>query len=128
MIDPIADKLLVAGMLISIMIITDGVWYIAVPACAIIGRDIFVSGLREHAALQSKVMPPTKLAKWKTALEMLAIALLLAWVIIKSWLPIHDGLPTFTDTTLRGGLVCLWFAAALSVTTGWIYLRAALSD
>jgi len=77
MIDPIADKLLVAGSLIAICVAINGMWQFMVPALAIIGRDILVSGAREHAALKSRVMPPTKLAKWKTASEMFAIALII---------------------------------------------------
>ena len=75
MIDPIADKLLVAGCLIAFAIISNGQWVFLVPALLIIGRDILVSGAREHAALEGKVMPPTNLAKWKTACEMLACLL-----------------------------------------------------
>jgi len=68
MIDPIADKLLVAGCLIAISIVVNGHWIILGPALAIIARDILVSGAREHAALKSRAMPPTQLAKWKTHL------------------------------------------------------------
>lgn len=128
MIDPIADKLLVAGCLIAIAIVMEGQWYILIPASAIIGRDVFVSGLREHAALNARVMPPTRLAKWKTATEMVAIAFLIAWVILDAWLPITDWLPGITDASLRIGLAGLWIAAILSVWTGWLYLKAALRD
>ncbi|MCL4170518.1 UNVERIFIED_CONTAM: hypothetical protein GTU68_005677, partial [Idotea baltica] len=79
MIDPIADKLLVAGCLISLCIVAQGNWIFMFPAVAIIFRDILVSGAREHASLTGKVMPPTKLAKWKTAFEMASIAALIVW-------------------------------------------------
>ncbi len=126
MIDPIADKLLVAGCLIAFCIVTSGHWLISVPALIIIGRDILVSGAREHAALKNRAMPPTNLAKWKTAFEMLAIAFLIAWLIIKTWLPIDSLIPQWLAYTHYAGLGCLWLAAALSAYTGSLYFRAAL--
>ena len=126
MIDPIADKLLVAGCLIAFAIISNGQWVFLVPALLIIGRDILVSGAREHAALEGKVMPPTNLAKWKTACEMLALAALIFWVIGKAYLPIDDAVQMVAGTSKTIGLVLLWIAAALSVYTGSLYLRAAL--
>jgi len=128
MIDPIADKLLVAGCLIAFAIVTQGHWLFLIPAMAIIGRDILVSGAREHAALKNRAMPPTNLAKWKTAYEMIAIALLMVWLIIKSWLPIDSAIPKWVEFTSFTGLACLWLAAALSVFTGSLYLKAALKD
>ncbi len=116
MIDPIADKLLVAACLIAIAIAYGGAWYILVPAMAVIGRDILVSGAREHAALKSRAMPPTKLAKWKTACEMLAIALFILSMVLKTGdAPIESAATIF-----------LWLAAALSVYTGSLYFRASL--
>lgn len=126
MIDPIADKLLVAGCLIAFAIISNGQWLFLVPALLIIGRDILVSGAREHAALEGKVMPPTNLAKWKTACEMLALAALIFWVIGKAYLPIDTVVQTTAATSKSVGLILLWLAAALSVYTGLLYLRAAL--
>ena len=128
MIDPIADKLLVAGCLIAFAIVTGGHWLFMVPALAIIARDILVSGAREHAALKNRAMPPTKLAKWKTAYEMIAIALLIVWLILKSWLPIDSAIPKWVEFTSFSGMAVLWLAAGLSVYTGSLYLRAALRD
>jgi len=68
MIDPIADKLLVAGCLITFSIVAFGNPWFLIPSLAIVFRDILVSGAREHAALTGRAMPPTDLAKWKTAL------------------------------------------------------------
>jgi len=126
MIDPIADKLLVAGCLIAFMIASQGAWIFMVPALAIIGRDILVSGAREHAALAGRVMPPTQLAKWKTACEMLAIAALLIWVLGKAYLAIDTAIPSIAQGAKMAGLVLLWLAAILSVYTGSLYFRAAL--
>ena len=128
MIDPIADKLLVAGCLIALMISALGSWLFVVPGVAIIFRDILVSGAREHAALTGRVMPPTKLAKWKTACEMLAIAVLIVWVVGLAALPIDDIIPQITAVARSIGLCALWLAAALSVYTGSLYLRAAVAD
>lgn len=123
MIDPIADKLLVAACLIAIAIAFRGYGLILAPALAIIGRDILVSGAREHAALKSRAMPPTKLAKWKTACEMFAIAILILY-LCRNIL----GLGSSADMLRIVGLVFLWLAAILSVYTGSLYLRASLKD
>lgn len=136
MLDPIADKLLVAAALISIAIVHQGVWIILVPALVIIGRDITVSGVREYAALSRKVMPPTKLAKWKTAAEMLAILLFILAYIFGSMFPENSGwvlYPPLDNSInaphthiLNGFLFFLWLAAVLSAYTGFRYFRAAL--
>jgi len=128
MIDPIADKLLVAGCLIALVIVAKGEWIFMYPAIAIIFRDILVSGAREHAALTGKVMPPTKLAKWKTAFEMAAIAALLVWVVGVATLPFDDAVPMIKQGSRTVGLALLWIAALLSVYTGSLYLRAAVAD
>lgn len=128
MIDPIADKLLVAGCLIALCIVARGSWIFMFPAVAIIFRDILVSGAREHAALTGKVMPPTKLAKWKTAFEMAAIAALIVWTVGLAVLPFDDAVPQITNIAHKVGLGMLWIAALLSVYTGSLYLRAAVAD
>ncbi len=127
MIDPIADKLLVAGCLIALMIVAQGNWLFMYPAVAIIFRDILVSGAREHAALTGRIMPPTKLAKWKTAFEMAAIAALIVWTIGLATLPFDDAVQAIMQTARIAGLVMLWIAAMLSVYTGSLYLRAAVA-
>lgn len=128
MIDPIADKLLVAGCLIALMIVAQGHWLFMFPAVAVIFRDILVSGAREHAALTGRVMPPTKLAKWKTAFEMAAIAVLIVWTIGRATLPFDDAVPAIMYMSRVIGLALLWVAALLSVYTGSLYLRAAVAD
>lgn len=129
MIDPIADKLLVAACLIAISIVAGGIWFILVPSMAIIGRDILVSGAREHAALKSRAMPPTKLAKWKTACEMFAIAILILLVANASFALEYELLSDGVQTILRyAGLALLWLAAILSVYTGSLYVRASLKS
>ncbi len=114
MLDPIADKLLVAGCLMAFMINFGPHWWFIVPSIAIIFRDIFISGTREHAANSNIILPPTKLAKWKTAAEMLAIFLFLLALNASA------NAPSFTHV----GLGSLWLAAALSLYTGLHYIRA----
>lgn len=126
MIDPIADKLLVAGCLIAFMIASKGEWLFLVPGLAIIFRDILVSGAREHAALTGRVMSPTKLAKWKTAFELLGIAVLIIWVLARGYLPIDSIIPDVVNVSRNAGLALIWLAAALSVYTGALYLRDAV--
>lgn len=117
MLDPIADKLLVAGCLIAFMISFGAIWYMIVPSVAIIFRDIFISGTREHAANSGIILPPTNLAKWKTAAEMLAIFFLLLGMAIGS-----NGQMSALATHV--GLGFLWLAASLSLYTGLHYIRA----
>lgn len=128
MIDPIADKLLVAGCLIAFMIATRGHWMFLAPGLIIIGRDILVSGAREHAALTGRVMTPTQLAKWKTAFELLAIAALIVWILAKAYLPIDAVIPDIATAARYAGLALLWLAATLSAYTGSLYLRDAVRD
>ncbi len=128
MIDPIADKLLVAGCLIAFCVAVQGDWLIVVPAIAIIFRDILVSGSREHAALSGRAMPPTKLAKWKTSFEFISIVVLLFWIIGRSYLEIDSAIPSIKANAKFLGTALLWLSAAMSVWTGQLYVRAALKD
>lgn len=128
MIDPIADKLLVAGCLIAFCIAVRGEWIIVVPAIAIIFRDILVSGGREHAALSGRAMPPTKLAKWKTSFEFFSIVVLLFWIVGRSYLEIDSVIPSIKANVKLVGVALLWISAAMSVWTGQLYVRAALKD
>ena len=116
MLDPIADKLLVAASLL--LLAADGTiagWSIW-AAIVILSREILVSGLREYLAELKVAVPVTQLAKWKTTLQMIAVGFLLAG-------PAGDKvLPFATDI----GLVLLWVSAAVTLVTGWDYFRAGL--
>ncbi len=108
--DPIADKLLV-GAVIVMMIATGTIGGAAViAALLIILREILVSGLREFLAGKNTAMPVSRLAKWKTAVQLVAFTALLL------------------SNTMGGahtiGIVLLWVAAVLTVYTGFDYLRA----
>ena len=116
MLDPIADKLLVgAALLILVHDHTiDGwsVWAAVIVLC----REILVSGLREYLAELNVKVHVTQLAKWKTAMQMLALAVLV----------IAPALVPFAQQSLGLGLALLWVAALLTLFTGYDYLKAAL--
>ena len=120
MIDPIADKLLVAGCLISYCIIVQGNMIVLIPAIIIIFRDILVSGIREYASNSGILLPPTKLAKWKTAFEFLAIILLASFFVNYNF----EG-SIKVSTSLNGvlGILSLWFSSVLSMWTAAIYFK-----
>jgi cardiolipin synthase (CMP-forming) len=114
--DPIADKLLVAGTLF--MLTTTGrlSWGAVLPALVILCREILVSGLREYLAGLRVGLPVSKLAKWKTAIQMIAIGVLIVGDAGPAPLPIQ-GI----------GETLLWIAALLTLVTGYDYLRAGLA-
>lgn len=114
MLDPIADKLLVAAALLMLAAAgTIGGWSL-LAAVTILSREVLVSGLREYLAGLRVSVPVTQLAKWKTTLQMVAIGFLLAG-------PAGDQI--FAGTTLVG-LTLLWISAIITLYTGWDYFRA----
>jgi cardiolipin synthase len=116
MLDPIADKLLVASTLL--MLAADGTirgWSLW-AAIVILCREILVSGLREYLAELRVSVPVTQLAKWKTTLQLIAIGFLIAGDAGDLVLPI----------TTQIGLTLLWLSALLTLYTGWDYFRAGL--
>ena len=149
MLDPIADK---AMVLIALMVIT-GVFglnpLVLLPATLIVFREVFVSGLREFLGEVAGTLQVTKLAKWKTTAQMMAIAMLFAVGIFEHYFgmgsfgmdrvmieQILDGkledilnLRFFYGgmlVTWYGGVILLWVAAALTVLSGADYFRKAL--
>lgn len=133
--DPIADK---AMVVIAIVVITGysgmNPWLI-LPATVILFREVFVSGLREFLGPNAKLLKVTKLAKWKTTFQMVAISVLflgtgLAYVehgrpplVGEASLPFFD---SWADLATWLGLVLIWVAAALTAWTGWDYFVKAL--
>ncbi|SJZ74197.1 CDP-diacylglycerol--glycerol-3-phosphate 3-phosphatidyltransferase [Consotaella salsifontis] len=116
MLDPIADKLLVAAALL--VLAADGTiagWSIW-AAIIILCREILVSGLREYLAELKVSVPVTRLAKWKTTVQMIAIGFLLAG-------PAADKIVSHTT---QAGIVLLWFSALITLYTGYDYFRAGL--
>ena len=126
MLDPIADKLLVAGCLIALTMSAGSSWLLLIPSTAIIFRDIFISGTREHAANAGIILSPTMLAKWKTTAEMLAILLLLIGISFFSSNSIFGDANTISLLAFKAGIAFLWLAAVLSLYTGWHYIKATL--
>lgn len=117
--DPIADKLLVATALLLLVgesraNYADG-HAMMLPAIAIVCREILVSGLREYLAEIRIGVPVSRLAKWKTAAQMLAIFLLLLGGGGSAWM--HAGVL---------GNILLWVAALLTLVTGYAYLKTGL--
>ena len=111
--DPIADKLLVAAALVM-LVYSDQLRGVNVLAALIIlAREILVSGLREFLAELRVSLPVSQLAKWKTAAQMVAIAVLL----------LGDAVP---EVVRHIGLVLIWVAAVLTLITGYDYLRTGL--
>ena len=149
MLDPIADK---AMVVIALLIITGysgmNPWLI-LPATVILFREVFVGGLREYLGSKAGLLKVTKLAKWKTTAQMVAIAVLFLGtglehlegiarqgrtideyaVLVANGLadPIRScgtrGCSSYATLT---GLVLIWIAAALTFVTGWDYFRKSL--
>ena len=114
--DPIADKLLVAATLFM-LVATDRLSAGAfLPALVILCREILVSGLREYLAELRVGLPVSRLAKWKTAIQMVAIGVLI----------VGDAGPAFLPVAAIGEAL-LWVAAILTLVTGYDYLRAGLA-
>ena len=113
--DPVADKLVVAAALLMMVGFGQIGGLSVLPALVILCREILVSGLREYLAGIDVSMPVSRLAKWKTAIQMTAIAILLLGEA-GPW-----GLPWATV-----GEVGLWAAAVLTLVTGYDYLRSGL--
>lgn len=118
MLDPIADKLLVATCLLLLAADTDrtiagwSLWAAIIILC----REILVSGLREYLAELKVSVPVTRIAKYKTTLQMVAIGFLLAG-------PAGDKVLPFTTEI---GIALLWIAALITLYTGYDYFRAGL--
>lgn len=117
MLDPIADKLLVAAALL--LLVGNGVihgWHLW-AAVIIMSREILVSGLREYLAEVEVSVPVTRIAKWKTAMQMVAIGVLLS-------VPAGEKvIPHITQL----GYALLWLSAIMTIYTGYDYLRAGIT-
>ena len=151
MLDPIADKAMVVIALMVIVGFSGSHWtpWLVLPATVILFREVFVSGLREFLGDTAGTLKVTKLAKWKTTAQMVAIAVLFSQNIFEHYLVMSGfGMDAqmFEDIiagreedllglrwklagmewTGRIGLWLLWLAAALTLVTGFDYLRKAV--
>jgi len=114
LLDPIADKLLVATALVVILVKPGmyGCSFTVLPAFVILCREILVSGLREFLREVNVGLPVTRLAKWKTGFQMTALAMML-----------------FRDLWIGWGVlgeILLWIAAILTFITGYQYYQKSL--
>jgi cardiolipin synthase len=114
--DPIADKLLVSATLFMLTAYGRLPTTALLPALVILCREILVSGLREYLAGLRVGVPVSRLAKWKTFIQMMAIG----WLIVgdSGWHLLR---------VVAVGETLLWVAALLTIVTGYDYLRAGLS-
>ncbi|ETX26941.1 CDP-diacylglycerol--glycerol-3-phosphate 3-phosphatidyltransferase [Roseivivax isoporae] len=149
MLDPIADKAMVVIALMVIVGYSSMSPWLVLPATFILFREVFVSGLREYLGDTAGTLKVTKLAKWKTTLQMVAIAVLFAQGVFEHYLGLSvegldDGLVgrildgqapdqhglvwKYTGMVWAGnaGVALLWIAAALTLVTGWDYFRKAV--
>ena len=149
MLDPIADK---AMVVIALLILTGysrmNPWLI-LPATVILFREVFVGGLREYLGAKAGLLKVTRLAKWKTSAQMVAIAVLFLGTGLEHLEGIARQGKTVEEYTLLvaqgmadpigscglrgcssyatlGGLTLIWIAAALTAWTGWDYFIKSL--
>lgn len=149
MLDPIADKAMVIIALAVVMGTSGLDPLVVVPAALILFREVFVSGLREFLGADAGKLAVTKLAKWKTTVQMVALALIMAGLALAEealWTAaamteaarttaLDEGLGdasglwqlvTASRVALWAGFAALWLAALLTVMTGWDYFRKSL--
>ncbi len=117
MLDPIADKLLIACALVMLVYMDDIRGWVIIPALVILAREILVSGMREFLATISVQVPVSSISKFKTVLQVVAISMLIVAPAIEHvWGWMH-----------RAGILTLWAAAVLTIYTGFSYVQANLS-
>ncbi len=127
--DPIADKIMVAAVIL--VLTAQGVLtgpYVGdlhvIAGLIILVREIAVSGLREFLGGIQVSVPVSKLAKWKTTFQFLSLGALILGEATPDWTVWIAGVDANVPHTI--GLITLWTAAALTVITGWDYLRVGL--
>lgn len=127
--DPIADKIMVAAVIL--VLTAQGVLtgpYVGdmhvIAGLVILLREIAVSGLREFLGGLQVSMPVSRLAKWKTALQLVSLGALILGGALPDWNVALGAVVANVPHTV--GLTTLWAAAALTLVTGWDYLRVGL--
>ena len=121
LLDPIADKIIVASALVLLVMNGTIVNYEVIAAIVILIREILISGLREFLAKVQVSMPVTSLAKFKTFIQMFAIAILLTGESGNMFV-------NFGDYNAHSiGIVLLWIAAFLTLYTGYDYVKKGIN-
>ena len=123
LLDPIADKILVAAALV--LLIMNGIIknYEVIAAIVILTREILISGLREFLAKRSKdTVPVSSMSKFKTFIQMFSIALLLTGETGNKIINFQD----YNAQTI--GIILLWVAAFLTLYTGYIYFKKGIDS
>jgi cardiolipin synthase len=115
--DPIADKLLVSAVLLMLVGFDRIAGLAILPAVVILCREFLVSGLREYLAGIRVGMPVSRLAQWKTTVQIFALGFLIVGPAGPQFGPL---------STTQVGEIGLWLAAVLTLITGFDYLRAGL--
>jgi cardiolipin synthase len=116
MLDPIADKLLVSSCLLMLAAEDTIHGWALLAAVVILCREVLVSGLREYLAELRVSVPVTRLAKWKTTLQLVAVGFLIC----------GDAGDAIVPVVTQIGITLLWLSALLTLYTGWDYLQAGL--
>ena len=117
MLDPIADKLLVGSCLLMLAAEETIRGWALLAAVIILCREILVSGLREYLAELRVSVPVSRLAKWKTMGQLIAVGFLIAG---------DAGDKVFWNAVTPIGITLLWLSAIVTLYTGWDYMRAGL--
>ncbi len=117
MLDPIADKLLVGSCLLMLAAEETIRGWALLAAVIILCREILVSGLREYLAELRVSVPVSRLAKWKTMGQLIAVGFLIAG---------DAGDKVFWGVVTPIGITLLWLSALVTLYTGWDYMRAGL--
>lgn len=113
--DPIADKIMVGAVILMLAATRDIKGVHIVAALVILLREIAVSGLREFLAGLQVSVPVSRLAKWKTTFQLIALGAMILAGALPDWPIVHIV-----------GLTTLWAAAILTLITGWDYLRVGI--
>lgn len=113
--DPIADKIMIAAVILMLVFTRDVDGWHTIAALVILLREIIVSGLREYLAGLQISVPVSNLAKWKTTFQIIAFG----GIILSGALPAFDLLKT-------AAFSLLWGAAIITMVTGWDYLRVGI--
>ncbi len=113
--DPIADKIMVGAVILMLGATRDIAGIHIVAAMIILLREIAVSGLREFLAGLQVSIPVSRLAKWKTTFQIIALGSLI----------LAGAVPTYPFVQYVG-IATLWAAAILTLITGWDYLRVGI--